>query len=810
MKLFMLSFCLLFLQQIHAQVTGRLVTVAGQGLPDANVLLYKAVDSTLVKAAVTDRDGRFSIIAPPGRYLLQCGSIGYLTWHSAVFDFTDSKEMGRLLMDERPRQLGGIEIISEQPLFRQQPGGLTVNVQNSVLTKGSSVLEVLERLPGVVVDQHNSGITLNTRPGVMVMINGKLQRMQFAQLLAYLNGLRGDDVEKIELLDTPPAKYDAEGSGGLINIVLKRNKRPGINGNTSISAGYGTGEKASLNAALSYNRQMADLYGSYSYARNRSYNRYDVTGFHDIPIMAPHTAFIFQTTHKPLQQDHNATLGIDLRPSAKFSTGGSMQFSANRSIGTTASHGDYVLPPDSILTVTTAVQTSSRWRNVALAAYADRQLLHGGQLGFSADYLYYRNRNPSAMQNAYLNEYGQPALLANDSFYAPQHRSQVNTRIQIGVLALQYTQPITQHLKIETGIKGTFSGSHSRSGINSLVNGEWRKRAVTSEYHMREGIGAAYATGTIVINPKNNLVIGGRYEYVHGDVTSPGAKQPVLKRRQGLFFPNLSYSYKASETADWQASYSKRISRPSYNDLASYVSYNDPVSVFTGNPQLRPAINHQLRVGFNTRGYAFSINASHISDAIVYSQIGYGPDKTLAYFSPRNLDYQQQLGLQANLPFNPLAWWSMTYNLAANINRLSVPYTEVPVKKTYPFASISFTETFRLPYGFTTELSGRYASKHYYGSIEVRGLSILSLGVKKDLWKGTFNLVVTDVLRINRNNSLFGKLTREAFGLDTDVLIYPEHTVATVAKLTYSRNFGTGERARKEGAGDERSRVRRD
>jgi iron complex outermembrane recepter protein len=106
MKLLMLSFCLLFLLQARAQVTGRLVTVAGQGLPSANVLLYRAADSTLVKAAVTDNRGSFSIMAPPGRYLLQCGGVGYVTWHSAVFNFTDSLDMGRLLMDECTRQLG--------------------------------------------------------------------------------------------------------------------------------------------------------------------------------------------------------------------------------------------------------------------------------------------------------------------------------------------------------------------------------------------------------------------------------------------------------------------------------------------------------------------------------------------------------------------------------------------------------------------------------------------------------------------------------------------------------------------------------
>ncbi|WP_308199460.1 outer membrane beta-barrel family protein [Chitinophaga sedimenti] len=460
--------------------------------------------------------------------------------------------------------------------------------------------------------------------------------------------------------------------------------------------------------------------------------------------------------------------------------------------------------------MTTAANNLNRWRNGVLSTYLDRTFAGGGQLGLSADYLRYRQYNPSRMSNAYFGRNDQPAVIRDDSLQAPEHRGEGATIIQLGVLTLKYTRPLPGQLKLEAGIKGTYSSSDSRSALYSLVDGEWANRAVSSRYSMREGIGAVWISMAATINPKTSLTFGGRYEYVGGRIRSADGKEPPVARNQGNFFPNIAFTRQVNDKTDWLLSYTQRISRPSYNDLSSYLSYNDPVSVFSGNPRLRNTISHLLKFGYNYNGYAFSALTNYTRRPIVYSQAVYGPDKTLAYFTPQNLAYEGYAALQAVLPFKPRSWWNMNYTLWGGVKQLRITFTEMPVTKTYPMLTLNFSEVFILPAGFSAELSGWYTSRHYYGTIEVRGRGLMNAGLRKDLGSnhGSFNLIVTDVFRQNRNNSLFGKLTREAYGLDNDIFIYPEHTQATLAKLTYTRSFGGAQKKPREAAGDERGRVR--
>ncbi|HMG10427.1 MAG TPA: TonB-dependent receptor, partial [Mucilaginibacter sp.] len=225
----LLLFCLL--QDALAQVSGKITINNGQPLSFANVSLLKRADTSIVKSTLTNENGIYRMAnISPGIYVLRLSSIGYQTWISPAFELTANKtgkDFGTIVMSEATRQLGEVVIRANKPLYQQRPDGMVVNVGNSVLTKGSSALQVLERSPGVVIDHRNNGINLNGKSGVVVMMDGKLMRMPTDQVVTMLNGMSADNIDKIELLTTPPAGYDAEGSAGVINIVSKKNKRQG-------------------------------------------------------------------------------------------------------------------------------------------------------------------------------------------------------------------------------------------------------------------------------------------------------------------------------------------------------------------------------------------------------------------------------------------------------------------------------------------------------------------------------------------------------------------------------------------------------
>lgn len=232
MKALLLSLLLLIISQTaEAQVAGKIQDEKGQPIPFVTATLLNSADSTILLASQSDEQGAFALkYSKPGTYKLRLSAIGFQIYTSPSFDLTaaqPAKDFSELVLEANSKQLTEILVRASKPLTQQRSDGTVVNVESSMLSKGSSALEVLERSPGVVIDRQNGGLSLNGRNGVQVMINGKLLRMPVEQVMAILNGMNAGEVSRVKLLTNPSAAYDAEGSGGLINIVLKDNRRKG-------------------------------------------------------------------------------------------------------------------------------------------------------------------------------------------------------------------------------------------------------------------------------------------------------------------------------------------------------------------------------------------------------------------------------------------------------------------------------------------------------------------------------------------------------------------------------------------------------
>ena len=808
------------LQVAFGQVSGTLTTAGGQPISSANVLLLKSGDSSLVKAAVTDEKGAYQMEnIPPGKYMLRISSVGYLTWNSPPFELTVSqkgKDFGARVMKEATQQLGEVVIRAEKPLFQQQAGGMVVNVESSILTKGSSALEVLERSPGVVIDHRNNSINLNGKSDATVMVNGKLMNIPVEQVVTLLNGMSADDIEKIELLTMPSARYDAAGSAGVINIVLKKNKKQGTNGSFSLTGGYGKGEKGTGSLNLAHNTDKVNLYGSYTFSHDRTYSDMYITSSQNMPILGGQLDATVWDTTKRVQNNHDASLSLDVKLNSKTTIGTSITYNNSMGTSTDQSHNTYNVLPDSLLLFDGHINGTNRWNNLATSIYLEKAIREGEKINFDIDYLSFNNHNPSDIQSSFRNKEGVQAG-TNDSLFSPLQKGYANTSIQVGVAKIDYTIPLSKKTKLETGVKGAYTTSSSLSGIESLVNGAWVVRSEASnDIAMKESIGAAYASTTTQIDPSASLVIGARYEYSYTKMDDRRTGQNIVDRKLGTLFPSLFFSKKINEFADWQLSYTKRISRPSYNDLASYVGYSDPTAVYTGNPFLQPTITHNVKLGYNYRGYSFSLLFSRDENPIARYQITESPSGDLLYVSPQNALYQNNWNFQTNLPWKVNNWWSMNYGFVGGFRQFKEDYTKQPVEKTYFGYSLNVSQNFKLPKDYAAEISGWYSSRFYNGTTRVGGLGSLNAGIKKQLKNdgGTFQLSVSDLLRTVRYNVQYGTLTEEAFNIKNHVTVNPESAKTPIIKLTYSRSFGTGalKSARKQdnGSSDERDRIRKD
>lgn len=783
-RLFLMCYIIAICSSAMAQVSGRLQDVQGAPVPFANVILLKAADSSIFKGAVSDEQGGFVITGvPAAQYILRVNAIGYQVLNVSI---AGPVNLGIQVLPTNRQQLGEVVIRGSKPLYQQQEQGMVVNVESSILSRGSVALDVLERAPGIMIDHRNNSIAMNGKSSVMVMLNGKLLRMPVTQIVALLRGMRADDIEKIELLTTPGAKYDAEGDGGIINIVLKQNSQVGFNGNASVTGGYGWGEKAGASVQLGYN----NWYGSYSYNHNRSNANWHALGTAEEPLLGGLTYSDVTGVMQPVENSHTARVGFDSKH-----IGGSLLYGYSHTHLHNINSGMFNVLPDSVLYNHVDVNEYMKWKNTIADFYVE-----GKHLNLGLDYLRYTMDRPSKAVNSFVNLKGQE-IGNNDTLFAPIQEGYAHTLIQVGVARLDYIRQLNHQLKLEAGVKGSYNRTESASGIKSLVDGKYVTGAnATNEGVMKELIAAAYASLKWQLDSTTAFTVGSRYEYADTRL--------ITERKMGKLFPVISFNKQLPGGHELFFSYNKRITRPAYTDLASYKSYTGPNSYESGNPSLLPTITNIFKVGYNYKGYSFSLLASRDDHPIVRWQMTETPDKTVLILSSQNMLWQNNLVFQANIPVKVNEWWNMNYSLLAAYRRFKLDYTRTPGERGYFTWNVNFSEQFTLGKAWAGELSGFYWGPSYDGSKKVGTFGEVNIGVKKELGKGTLQFAVEDVFASMHIPFSFGKVAEEAHDLKNKVVYSAESSYFPVMKLTYSRVFGGARQNHKEGgAKEERDRA---
>lgn len=785
MKTLLLILCgLLFSTIAQSQVSGTLTDTNGSPVPFATAVLLKSADSTLVRSAASDEKGGFRLsAAPSGTYTLKISCIGYMDYFSPLIIRDPAYDAGTIRLKTSGRQLGEVVIRSSKPLVQQTAGGLVVNVQNSILTKGSSVLQVLSRSPGVMVDPQTNGISLNGKSGVMVMLDGKLLRLSADQVASLLNGMTADDIDKIELLATPPAKYDADGNAGLINIVTKKTKRPGTNGSVTASAGYGKGDKESADIDLNQNSDKVSLHASYSYNHDHSYALLLAQGTSNTPIIGGQNTFHYNSQSNTVSNYQGFSGGLDYRPGAKTTIGGGVYYSISSNQNGSHNFGNYALA-DTNLVFDSQLAGTSHTHYLHPGLYLEETIGNNQKFNVNLDYFGLHSNGPTQVQSNF-----------SDSLFASRQRNLSNANIHVFVTQLDYSNSFNKRLQLETGLKSTYTRSKSTSALENLVGDHWVSvgAGTSNDLATRELIAAGYAVLIWKPDSLTSLSAGARYEYSRNATDHSLNAQYFVDRRLSKMFPAMFLSRKLNATDELQLSYTERISRPSFADLASYVSYNSPTSVFTGNPALKPTITHNLKLAYNAGDYLFSLLYSHDTDPIQGVQGVPGPTKGLVYLMPENADWQNNLAVQATIPVKIATWWEMNYNLSGGWHKYRITYFPELLEKSYFSYSLNFTESFKLPKRYALELSGYYNSSSYNSNSRSNGNAIFNMGFKKNLEKdhGSFQLSVSNIFSADIYRGHQGALIADAFNNVVDVIYHGESGFRPIIRLSYSRSFGS-------------------
>ena len=578
-------------------VKGKVIDNNNEPVPFANVLLLQSSDASLIKGMLSGDNGEYEFknIAS-GNYIIEIELIGYGKVRSNQITLNSNVTVPDLMMSEG-EALDEVVVEARKPLFTQKVDRLVINVENSIVSTGGTALEVLERSPGIVVNRQNNNISVVGKDGVVVMINGRTSYVPASSLVQMLDGMTADTIESIEVITTPPANFDAEGNAGFINIVLKENSNLGTNGSYSLSMGYGKGVVSNNNINFNYRKNKFNVFGNYSFGLDKRAQLFKTSreftdGTDDFSTAS-------RSDREPTQRNHNLRTGIDYQASEKTVFGVILTGFDNRwemdAVNNSVDEVNGIFDRRVILENTEI----NRLRHFGSNFNVKHEFNDSDFISFDVDYLYYEFYNPTDYENSFFD--------MNDQFESLESlRSRKDTPLNTWVAKLDYADQFSEKLKFETGAKLIKNDFENDVSVENLIGQDWIEDPTLTNFSvLDESIWAGYASLDYTINEKTSVKGGLRYEYTDSklDVDTQGR---VVDRQYGIWFPSLFLSQKWSDTFSMNWSYSKRITRPTFNDLAPFVIFLEPNTFISGNASLQPAISQTYKFDINFKSYFLS------------------------------------------------------------------------------------------------------------------------------------------------------------------------------------------------------------
>lgn len=769
------------------QVSGRVLDNAQKPIEFAVVTLLNASDSSLVKGAETNAEGIYQLNDfPDGNYLLNVNFSGYA--NKLIGPFTiiegENKKLEDILLDPS-KEMEAVTIAAVQPLFSHKPGMLIMNVENSPVQISGTAYDVVRKAPGVTVDQ-DGNFSLLGKAGVKIYIDNKPTYLSGDQLKVLLQGMPGTQIVRVEIMSNPPAKYDAAGSAGIINIVTKQGTQQGFNGTVSAGFGYGVTPKEEASLSLNYGKPKSNIYFRYDFgAPTRG----------EYKLMKRDVIYNGGTTHfdqsvdlvfKPLT--NHVRIGADFYPAKKISWGvraDGMLINSHSTIDGKNRITD--MDADSSTTLHQGNLLLGSFNNGSAGVYYVQKLdTTGTELSASVDYVVYDN---SADEFYYLH-----FLDDNGNEVAPPSFERADKSVAIGIYVAQvdFTHPFSKKYSFEAGIKSSFVKTDNKIlfEIQDNSSGSWNSDpGKTNSFLYSEVISAAYISCAADYG-KWQLKGGLRAEQTNSFGESPTTGTDHRNNYLQLF-PTLFVSEKINEKHAIDYSFSRRINRPGYDDLNPFIFYIDQYTYRLGNPYLQPEISNAVDVTHSFADMLFtSIGLSRTTNG--FGQLLRQTDSTgIVNQSTVNLNTIDNVYVSVTLSNSLTKWWINEANVMLNYNRFENKDASVAFNRSGTTFNCSLKETFLLAHGWKLEASGWYQSPMVYSLFYIQQSGDISLSCSKNFMKEKLrlSLSVSDVFYTQSQTVLVEFENQDLYSLhDFD------------SRVVYARaryNFGNSAAARK-------------
>ncbi len=785
------------------KITGTSMDETQKPAEFVNIALYKASDSSLVKVVPSDDKGYFEFDdVAYNTYFFKISAISFETYTSSAFSISPEKPLINfpgISLKQGATSLKEVTVTTDKQFIERKLDKLIVNVENSIVSAGNTVLEVLQRSPGVTVNEE-SGINMKGKSGVVVMIDGKPSPLSGTELIAYLKSVPAANIQSIELISNPSARYDAAGNAGIINIKFKKDKRQGLNGSATLSYGQGIYPKPSASTNFNLREKKVNLFGSYSYSQPQNFTYFYINRkFFDKDHNLASTFEQESYTKQPFMS-HNVRMGLDLYASKKTVIG--VMVNGNWNEGQRdGSTNATIKTKDDVLNYTThtAIQLDEKRFN----GFGNLNFKHtfdstGKELTADIDFGSYGAKTLQNIRNTNSSPSG---ITLSDKRLATDQSGDITVRS----IKTDYIHPFSEKDKLELGIKSSLVTSNNDVKFFNVLNEvNTLDTSLSNHFIYNENINAAYLSYAKELT-KWDLQCGLRMEHTNtkGEQLATGQ---TFRRNYVSLFPNIVINRKFGTENSFAMSYSRRIDRPSYRQLNPFKIFVDSYTYVVGDPTLRPVMNNIYEVNHTFKGkYITTVSYTNAKQSI--TDIFVQDDSTkISYQTPANIRDFEQFNLGLYIPFKIKKWMNSTLSGSVYRNKYASPLQGGNLQQSFNSWDANLNNVFTLGNkGWSAELNAFYQSKMVWGLFYIKSLAQVTAGIQKvsKNKNSVFKFSVSDIFHTN-HIAVVVQYQNQDF-------VTERNWDSRVATLSYTYRFGKNTvpkaRQRTSGVEDEKRRA---
>ena len=788
------------------RISGKIVDAAkSTPLEYSSVTIKNLKDSTIILGSLVDEKGFFEITKIPlGAYELTVSYVGYKDLVKKPImvippDKTDVN-LGTLKVEEDASVLDEVEITAEKSFMQVNAEKKVFNMDKNVLSTGGSAVDALKQVSVVEVDQ-DGNLSMRGSGNLRVFINGKPSGITVANTKAVLDAIPASQIESIEVINNPSAKYDAEGEVGIINIVLKKNMKSGLNGNFTI--GYGTKYDANTGANISYRKNNISITTSYNFRFTESYYKGSSQRYNFFPNQSP---FYLNTNDRGTSHNFANTINSSLDWNIKEKNSLSFSVLVSESNGTNKGkvRTDFL---DSVVDYLSAnnrynVAKNQNWNTELNTSYRRTFKDNSNDLIIAANYGY-SNRKSTP-------EYTQKAIDINNTELNRTDLLQHNENTNLshsGFVQADYTQPFKKSKsKLEIGYKFSLRDINSElyaDSVNSSTQQIVFDSSISNQYRYNEMIHAGYVIFGGAVKKVFNYKAGVRLENTNIDISQNVGNQK-FKQKYFDYFPSASMSFNLPKNHSLSLSYSKRINRPGFEQLNPFGNYSDPYNILTGNPRMKPAYTHAVelthvknielkpskRDSTFQRSIFFSTTVYYRYAYNVFTRYRTVDSLGRSNVSFDNLNTGQNIGVEFTNRTSLFRWWSfvLSGNFYQNTVKGDVPDGEVDATTNSFQYNIRLMNTFNINPKASIQLMVMYRSKIKFLQGEITPMVFANIGFKYDFLKNNKASIAVNVSDVF-HTQYFGVSTQGST-FSGNVKRYWE---STVGNIVFTYRFGKSE-----------------